>query len=60
MASRIRTLFRGAPRHRAEGPAVVESHPASFRPRHCAGTSCFHDHADDALPAWRDFHEAVS
>lgn len=31
-------------RHRTPGLPLLRSHPLDFRPRHCGGTSCFHDH----------------
>jgi hypothetical protein len=34
------------PKHRAPGRANLLAHPHDFKPRHCAGDSCFHDHTD--------------
>jgi hypothetical protein len=34
------------PKHRKTGPARLLAYRYDFRPRHCAGTSCIHDHAD--------------
>jgi len=44
-------------RHRRDGLSKLLAHPHDFRPKHCAGTSCMHDHADGSLPPatfWRN------
>lgn len=38
------------PRHRAFRAARTRVHKNGFRPRHCAGTSCFHAHPGEPLP----------
>lgn len=46
-------------RHRADFPIDSSAHRYTFKPKHCAGTSCFHDHHGEP-PVWRNFHGAVS
>ena len=43
-------------RHRAEGPAVTRLPHHTFMPRHCAGTTCLHNHGYEQRPRmsiWR-------
>lgn len=38
---------------RADGDALTAAYPVGFRPRHCAGETCIHDHADQQpTPTW--------
>lgn len=47
-APRVLRFWRGSGRHRAEGDADTSAYRASFKPRHCAGDACFHDHAGES------------
>lgn len=38
-------------RHRADRPARLGPPLLFYRPRHCAGTDCLHDHPNDHRPS---------
>lgn len=38
------------PKHRAFRAPRTRAYRHSFRPRHCAGETCLHDHAGDRRP----------
>lgn len=43
-------------KHRKPTAVNIFSHPMRFRPKHCAGETCLHDHPNDkrpSLPLWR-------
>lgn len=37
-------------KHRAAGPAFTRLHRHSFKPSHCAGDTCFHEHVVETRP----------
>lgn len=43
-------------RHRADRPTVTHSPSLKFKPKHCAGDTCLHNHRHETRPrmaAWK-------
>lgn len=38
-------------KHRAPGEVNTRALPTAFKPKHCAGSWCLHDHATDDRPS---------
>lgn len=46
-------------RRRADTGVVTSSMPVGYLPRHCAGTTCLHDHHGDSRPAMGFFRSVL-